>query len=67
MILDVACCYLWLFTLYINIKIGKNSCWVLDWPVTACLGGGGGGGGLSLVGSVVVSFCAVLFPAGCLG
>ena len=25
-ILDVACCYLWLFTLYINIKIGKNSC-----------------------------------------
>ena len=25
-ILDVARCYLWLFTLYINIKIGKNSC-----------------------------------------
>ena len=24
--LDVACCYLWLFSLYINIKIGKNSC-----------------------------------------
>ena len=24
-ILDVARCYLWLFTLYINIKIGKNS------------------------------------------
>ena len=24
-ILDVACCYLWLFSLYINIKIGKNS------------------------------------------
>ena len=24
-ILDVACCYLWLFPLYINIKIGKNS------------------------------------------
>ena len=23
MILDVARCYLWLFTLYINIKIGK--------------------------------------------
>ena len=22
----VARCYLWLFTLYINIKIGKNSC-----------------------------------------
>ena len=25
-ILDVARCYLWLFTLYINMKIGKNSC-----------------------------------------
>ena len=25
-ILGVARCYLWLFTLYINIKIGKNSC-----------------------------------------
>ena len=23
---DVARCYLWLFTLYINIKISKNSC-----------------------------------------
>ena len=22
-ILDVACCYLWLFSVYINIKIGK--------------------------------------------
>ena len=25
-IIDVARCYLWLFTLYINTKIGKNSC-----------------------------------------
>ena len=25
-ILDVARCYLWLFTLYVNSKIGKNSC-----------------------------------------
>ena len=25
-ILDVARCYLWLFTLYINTKIGKHSC-----------------------------------------
>ena len=25
-ILDVARCYLWLFTLDINIQIGKNSC-----------------------------------------
>ena len=29
-ILDAARCYLWLFTLYINIKIGKNSCLMLD-------------------------------------
>ena len=29
-ILDVARCYLWLLTLYINIKIGKNSCYMLD-------------------------------------
>ena len=29
-ILDVARCYLWLFTLYINIKISKNSCLMLD-------------------------------------
>ena len=25
-IIDVARCYLWLFTLYMNIKISKNSC-----------------------------------------
>ena len=25
-ILDVTCCYLWLSSLYINIKMGKNSC-----------------------------------------
>ena len=24
-ILDVVCCYLWLFSLYLNIKIGKNT------------------------------------------
>ena len=24
--LDVVRCFLWLFTLYINMKIGKNSC-----------------------------------------
>ena len=29
-ILDVMCCYLWLFSLYINIKICKNSCYILD-------------------------------------
>ena len=26
LVLDVARCYLWLFTLSINIKIGKNGC-----------------------------------------
>ena len=25
-ILDVVCCYLWFFSLYINITKGKNSC-----------------------------------------
>ena len=29
MILDVACCYLWSFSLCINIKMGKNSCKML--------------------------------------
>ena len=29
-ILDVTCSYLRLFSLYINIKIGKNSCQMLD-------------------------------------
>ena len=29
-ILDVACCYLWLFLLYINIKIGIDSCKMLN-------------------------------------
>ena len=29
-ILDVACCYLWLFSLYLSIKIGENSCEMLD-------------------------------------
>ena len=29
-ILDVACCYLWLFLLYINIKMDKNSCKMLN-------------------------------------
>ena len=29
-IFDVARCYLWLFTLYTKIKIGKNSCLMLD-------------------------------------
>ena len=29
-ILDVARCYSWLFSLYINIKIGKNSCYMLN-------------------------------------
>ena len=29
-ILDMACCYLWLLSLYINIKMGKNSCKLLN-------------------------------------
>ena len=37
-ILDVVCRYLLLFVLYINIKIGKNRCQLLDWPVTTCMG-----------------------------
>ena len=30
MILDVVCCYLLLFLLYINREIGKNRCQLLD-------------------------------------
>ena len=30
LVIDVVCCYLWLFSLYININIGKNSCLMLD-------------------------------------
>ena len=29
--------YLSLFLLYINIKIGKNRCLMLDWPVSTCM------------------------------
>ena len=36
MILDVARCYLWLFTLYINIKISKNSCLTAVHLAVAC-------------------------------
>ena len=60
MILDVARCYLWLFTLYINIKISKNKLNVrlacdhlfekllFTW--------------LSLVMSMMVSFVLSFFP-----
>ena len=63
--LDVARCYLWLFTLYINIKIGKI-------VVNVRLAGDHLYGKLlfiwqSLVMSMMVSFCAVLFPTRCLG
>ena len=30
--------YLWLFSLYINIKIGKNGFLMLNLPVTKCMG-----------------------------
>ena len=39
---------------------------MLDWPVATC-GGRLLFAWLSLVMSMMVSFCAVLFPAGCLG
>ena len=29
----MARCYLWIFTLYMDIKIGEGGCWMLDWPV----------------------------------
>ena len=38
MTLDVVCRYLSLFLLYINTEIGKNSCEMLDWLVTTCMG-----------------------------
>ena len=59
--LDVARCYLWLFLLYINIKIGKNKL-AGDHPYGKMLFTW-----LSLVMSMMVSFCAVLFPTRCLG
>ena len=55
--------YLSLFLFYINIKIGKNRCLMLDWPVweTAFTL-------LSLVGSLMASFCVMsFFPLDVLG
>ena len=66
-ILDVAHCYLWLFTLYINIKIGKNSCFKNVRLAGDHLYGKLLFTWLSLVMSMMVSFCAVLFPTRCLG
>ena len=65
MILDVARCYLWLFTLYINIKIGKNSC------LNVRLAGDHLFGKLlftwlSLVVSMVMFFVLSFFPRGVL-
>ena len=37
-VLDVVFRYLSLFLLYINIKIGKNRCLMLDWPVATFMG-----------------------------
>ena len=59
--------YGYLRCIYIYIKIGGGGCWVLGWPVAACGGGGLLFAWLSLVVSVVESFCAVLFPTRCLG
>ena len=64
-ILDVVCRYLSLFLLYINIKIGKNRCLMLDyrwpsvWEIAVHLA--------VLVMSLMASFYAVLFPTRCLG
>ena len=46
------------------MKIGKNSCLMLDYPVTTCMGNCCTW--LSLVMSMMVSLCAVLFPRGVL-
>ena len=61
MILDVARCYLWLFTLYINIKICKK--WLLNVRL-ACdhLFGKLLFTWLSLVMSMMVSFVLSFFP-----
>ena len=64
-ILDVARCYLWLSSLYINIKIGKivlNVRLSIDHLYGKLLFTW-----LSLVMSMMVSFYAVLFPTRCLG
>ena len=62
----VARCYLWLFMLYINIKIGKKK--LLNVRLTGDhLYGKLLFTWLSLVMSMMVSFCAVLFPTRCLG
>ena len=56
MILDVVRCYLWLFTLYINIKISKNrlACDHLFGKLLFTW--------LSLVMSMMVSFVLSFFP-----
>ena len=64
-ILDVVCRYLSLFVLYINIEIGFK-------VLNVRLAGGHLYGKqlftwLSLVVSLMASFCAVLFPTRCLG
>ena len=59
-ILDVVCRYLSLFLLYINIKIGKNRCKLLDKPVTTCMRKSCLPW-LPPVMFLMASFCAVLF------
>ena len=56
--------YLSLFLLYINIKIGKNRCLMLNWPVATCMGNSFH---LAVAVALMASFCAVLFPTRCLG
>ena len=60
-VLDMVFRYLSLFLLYINTKIGKNRCLMLDSPVATCMGNSCSPGcrGWCLL---MASFCAVLFP-----
>ena len=57
--------YLSLFLLYINIKIGKNRCLMLDWPVATCMGNNFH---LAVAGGVFDGvFLCCPFPTRCLG
>ena len=67
MILDAVFRYLSLFLLYINIKIGKTVCLMLDYPVATCLGKTDVHLAVAGVMSLKASFSVVVFPTRCLG
>ena len=57
-----------ILVLYINMKIGKSGCWMLNVGLAGDhLYGNWLFTWLSLVMSLMASFCAVLFPTRCLG